>query len=313
MAPFAHCPPATRGWKKPRELPEHWLTAANSTRGSAAGSVSDSDSGLSTWPRTVRRKLPTSIAVGMTAQCQRTKKRSFGVKTPLVEHLERRFQQRRPRALQDHLALSGKGVGDRPLADAAGERERHRRLGQRQAPAASAKSGGAQLPKHAAARGHEVRESIMQILPREALRLRSLHPAAGQRRRLPARRMAVKACPMPRTRTNFSAPSCTFLSRRIWPISLAAENRRFSMPVRTASRYPPYAPSPARRRLAGRGPGASTAGTPGRCHGHALAMQEAAAIAVFGFQRMAEGVAQVQQSAAVVAFPRARRHRPPPP
>jgi hypothetical protein len=41
----------------------------------------DSDSVLSTWPCTVNRKASTSISVGMTAQCQRTKNRSFGVKT----------------------------------------------------------------------------------------------------------------------------------------------------------------------------------------------------------------------------------------
>src|SRR5258708_4458449 len=29
IAPFAHSPPDTRGWKNPCELPEHWCTAAS--------------------------------------------------------------------------------------------------------------------------------------------------------------------------------------------------------------------------------------------------------------------------------------------
>ena len=45
MAPLAHSPPATRGWNKPRELPEHWFTAAYSICGSAIMSFSVSDSG----------------------------------------------------------------------------------------------------------------------------------------------------------------------------------------------------------------------------------------------------------------------------
>ena len=83
IAPFAHCPPATRGWNRPRELPEHWLTAAISKRGSASRSAIDNDNGVLTWPRTARRKAATSISFGITAQCQRTKNRSFGVKMPL--------------------------------------------------------------------------------------------------------------------------------------------------------------------------------------------------------------------------------------
>ena len=31
MAPLPSCPPPTRGSKKPRLLPEHWVTATSST------------------------------------------------------------------------------------------------------------------------------------------------------------------------------------------------------------------------------------------------------------------------------------------
>ena len=84
MAPLAHCAPATRGSVKPRELPEHWLTAASSTRGRPSTmSRRVRSSSFSTWPFTLSRKLATSISVGITAQCQRTKNWSLGVNTPL--------------------------------------------------------------------------------------------------------------------------------------------------------------------------------------------------------------------------------------
>ena len=82
IAPFCHCPPATRGANRPRELPEHWLTAAISTRGRARMSAMVSDWAWFTCPRTEQRNLARSTCSGITAQCQRTKKRSFGVKTP---------------------------------------------------------------------------------------------------------------------------------------------------------------------------------------------------------------------------------------
>ena len=55
IAPLASCPPATRGSKKPRLLPEHWLTAAYSIAGIALRSASESDSGFSTEPFTTMR------------------------------------------------------------------------------------------------------------------------------------------------------------------------------------------------------------------------------------------------------------------
>src|SRR5260370_28519695 len=70
------------------------------------------DSSLSTWPRTERRNVFTSTSVGMTAQCQRTKNESFGGEYAAVEHLERRLEQRRPRALQDHGRLLREGRRD---------------------------------------------------------------------------------------------------------------------------------------------------------------------------------------------------------
>ncbi len=85
IAPFSHCPPATRGWNSPRELPEHWLTAASSTRGSAKMSAIVSNCAWLTWPRTATRNVARSTCSGITAQCQRTKNRSLGVNTPPLE------------------------------------------------------------------------------------------------------------------------------------------------------------------------------------------------------------------------------------
>src|ERR1700704_1549073 len=46
IAPLPSCPPATRGSKKPRLLPEHWLTATISTDGMRLSSANDSFSGF---------------------------------------------------------------------------------------------------------------------------------------------------------------------------------------------------------------------------------------------------------------------------
>ena len=81
IAPCAHCAPGTRGWNRPREFPEHWFTAAICTRGMARSSVSDTDNGRTTWPCTLIRKVVASTEVGISAQCQRTKNWSLGVKT----------------------------------------------------------------------------------------------------------------------------------------------------------------------------------------------------------------------------------------
>ena len=105
IAPFAHWPPVTRGWKNPRELPEHWLIAAISKRGSASTSAIDNDSGALTWPRTASRNAATSTSSGITAQCQQDEKLLVWREYPFVEDLERRLQQRRSRPLQDHLPL----------------------------------------------------------------------------------------------------------------------------------------------------------------------------------------------------------------
>src|SRR5204863_296012 len=48
IAPLPNCPPATRGSKNPRLLPEHWLTATSSTAFSLRRSFSDNFSGRST-------------------------------------------------------------------------------------------------------------------------------------------------------------------------------------------------------------------------------------------------------------------------
>ncbi|MCY1543359.1 hypothetical protein D9M68_791750 [compost metagenome] len=57
MAPLPDCPPPTRGMKKPRLLPEHWVTATSSTGLPKCSFRSDSDSssGLSTCPLTRMR------------------------------------------------------------------------------------------------------------------------------------------------------------------------------------------------------------------------------------------------------------------
>ncbi len=52
IAPLASWPPATRGSRKPRLLPEHWLTATISVAFIFLMSFSDSLSGLSTLPLT---------------------------------------------------------------------------------------------------------------------------------------------------------------------------------------------------------------------------------------------------------------------
>ncbi|MNF88970.1 hypothetical protein D3C84_714750 [compost metagenome] len=56
IEPLPSWAPNTRGMKKPRLLPEHWLTATTST-GSARAlrSARDSDNGVPTMPLIVRR------------------------------------------------------------------------------------------------------------------------------------------------------------------------------------------------------------------------------------------------------------------
>src|SRR6266567_1536052 len=49
----------------------------------------------------------------------------------LIEHFERRFEQRRARALKDERPLLGKSRGDRPLVRPARQRELDYRIGQR--------------------------------------------------------------------------------------------------------------------------------------------------------------------------------------
>lgn len=57
MAPLPSCPPPTRGSKKPRLLPEHWVTATSSTGAPnfSFRSASVSSSGASTRPPTRSR------------------------------------------------------------------------------------------------------------------------------------------------------------------------------------------------------------------------------------------------------------------
>ena len=61
IAPLPSWPPATRGLKKPRLLPEHWLTATISTALSFLMSFSDSFSGRSTLPLTSSVNLSGSM------------------------------------------------------------------------------------------------------------------------------------------------------------------------------------------------------------------------------------------------------------
>ena len=49
----------------------------------------------------------------------------------LIEHFERRFQQRRPRALQDERPLLGKGCRDQSFVRAARQRQPDRAVGKR--------------------------------------------------------------------------------------------------------------------------------------------------------------------------------------
>jgi hypothetical protein len=141
----------TRGWNSPRLLPEHWLTAAISTRGRRSSWARLIDSGRLTWPKTLRRKVSTSIEVGMSAQCQRTKNWSLGVNTDL-SNTHRRFQQGRMDALEDHAALAGKGAGHRPLGIAAGQLQVDELLRQCRR---GGKAGGAErgMPEKAATAG----------------------------------------------------------------------------------------------------------------------------------------------------------------
>ncbi len=81
MAPFPNCPPATRGLKNPRLLPEHWLTATMSTAGIFLMSPSDSFMGLSTLPWIPTENASGSTFSGTSARWYRTKKASFGVMT----------------------------------------------------------------------------------------------------------------------------------------------------------------------------------------------------------------------------------------
>src|SRR5579872_1622261 len=81
IAPFAHCPPATRGWKNPRLLPAHSQTAVTSAGAKPVrSSASDIVAGLSTSPRTVNAYCAGSTDVGTPARCQRTKNASLGVR-----------------------------------------------------------------------------------------------------------------------------------------------------------------------------------------------------------------------------------------
>ena len=121
IAPLAHCAPGTRGSAMPRELPEHWLTAASSTRGMASSSSSVSDNGRSTRPCTARRNRPTSISGRDDRPVPAHVVPVVWREHALVEHLERRLEQRRPGPLQDHRALVRKRRGDRPIAQPAGK------------------------------------------------------------------------------------------------------------------------------------------------------------------------------------------------
>lgn len=122
IAPLAHCAPGTRGSAMPRELPEHWLTAASSTRGMASSSSSVSDNGRSTRPCTARRNRPTSISGRDDRPVPAHVVPVVWREHALVEHLERRLEQRRPGPLQDHRALVRKRRGDRPIAAARWQR-----------------------------------------------------------------------------------------------------------------------------------------------------------------------------------------------
>ena len=68
IAPLPSCPPATRGSKKPRLLPEHWLTAVISTDGSFLMSASEMFMGLSTLPLISTENVPGSISRGTPAR-----------------------------------------------------------------------------------------------------------------------------------------------------------------------------------------------------------------------------------------------------
>ncbi len=114
MAPFSHCPPATRGANSPRELPEHWLTAASSTRGIARMSAMVSDSAWFTCPARAAERGEVDLFRDH-RPVPADEEAVVGGEHALVEHLPRRFQQRRPGALEHHRAFLGEVRGHRAL------------------------------------------------------------------------------------------------------------------------------------------------------------------------------------------------------
>ena len=122
IAPLVSCPPVTRGEKRPRLLPEHWLTATysiglNWVRSSAAVN----------W-----NGLPAALPpILMTCCVAVDGRRNAGVVVPneegivrrdqpVVEDLERRLELRRARGEHDHRSLFRE---DRHVAFAVDDRQ----------------------------------------------------------------------------------------------------------------------------------------------------------------------------------------------
>ena len=130
IAPFAHSPPATRGWKKPREFPEHWLTAAISTRGKDRMSFSDKRQHLVHMAVHGQAEFVDVDRGGDHGPMPADIELIVGREDALIEDFERRFEQRRARTLQNHRALLRKGRGYRSFARTAGQWQLNQRLRQ---------------------------------------------------------------------------------------------------------------------------------------------------------------------------------------
>ncbi len=101
----------------------------------------------------------------------------------LVEHLERRFQQRRTRALQDHRTLLRKGAGHRTVARVARQRQAH--VGTEGAARPERQRSGAEPLQHAASRGPCRDVGVRHIDPPRVLHFTLGEVSADQQSRFP--------------------------------------------------------------------------------------------------------------------------------
>src|ERR1700745_3054491 len=105
IAPLPSWPPATRGSKNPRLLPEHWLIATSSTAGSFLISFRDNCSGRSTLALDLEGESIAIELVGDIGQVIADEERAVRRDRAVVEDGEWRFQLRRPAGSAGHWAF----------------------------------------------------------------------------------------------------------------------------------------------------------------------------------------------------------------